>query len=198
MKNIIKNSLVIVVMCTTLFGNADTSILNTKNDSRTTLTLTNVKRGNELSIKDADGIILYKEIMENSGNYMKGFDLTELPNGNYFFELDKGMEIKTIPFTVEATKVEFDEQKESIFHKPLVRSNKNLIYVSKLALDEQPLDVDIYYNNEYSSGFELIHSETLGNSKNIKRVYGLNLNEKGNYKIVTKTEGRSFINYVKL
>lgn len=198
MKKLIKNSLVLVALFTTLLGNANSSLTNSKDDTRTTLTLTNVKRGNELSIKDTYGVILYKEMIQNSGSYIKGFDLTELPNGSYFFELDKGLEIKTIPFTVESAKVEFDKEMETVFHKPFVRSNENKVYVSKLSLNKQPLKIELYYNALKNQGFELIHSETIENSLTIDRVYKLRINEKGNYKIVTKTEGRTFIDYVQL
>ena len=198
MKNLIKNSLVIAVLCTTLLGNANSSLKNSKDETRTTLTLKDVKRGNELSIKDTYGVILYREMIQNSGHYIKGFDLTSLPDGSYFFELDKGLEIKTIPFTVESTKVEFEKEMETTFHKPFVRSEENKVYVSKLSLNKQPLEIDLYYNSADSHGFELIHSETLENAQIIERVYSLNINEKGNYKVVTKTEGRTFINYMKI
>ena len=198
MKNLIKNSLVIVVLFTALLGNANSSLKISKDETRTTLTLKNVKRGNELSIKDMYGVILYKELIQNSGNYIKGFDLTALPDGSYFFELDKGLEIKTIPFAVDSNIVEFDKEMESIFFKPFVRSEENKVYVSKLSLNKQPLEIDLYYNGDDNQGFELIHSEIADNTQIINRVYSLNVNEKGNYKIVTKTEGRTFIDYVKL
>ena len=198
MKNLIKNSLVIVVLFTTLLGNANSSLKNSKDDTRTTLTLKDVKRGNELYVKDAYGIILYKEMIQNTGNYVKGFDLTTLPNGEYFFELDKGLEIKTIPFTVKSGVVDFEKDKETIVFKPFIRSNKNIIYVSKLSLNKQPLEIKIFYNKNNQSGFDLIHSETIANTQTIKRVYNLNINEKGKYKFVTKTEGRTFIDYVQL
>ena len=198
MKNLIKNSLVIVVLFTTLLGNANSSLKNSKDDTRTTLTLKDVKRGNELYVKDAYGIILYKEMIQNTGNYVKGFDLTTLPNGEYFFELDKGLEIKTIPFTVKSGIVDFEKDKETIVFKPFIRSNENIVYVSKLSLNKQPLAIKIYYNANNHSGFDLIHSEIIENTQTIKRVYNLNIKEKGKYKIVTKTEGRTFIDYVKL
>ena len=198
MKNLIKNSLVLVALFATLLGNANSSLKNSKDDTRTTLTLKDVKRGNELYVKDAYGIILYKEMIQNSGSYVKGFDLTTLPNGEYYFELDKDLEIKSIPFTVKSGVVNFKEDKETIVFKPYIRSKANKVYVSKLSLNKQPLKIEIYYNENTNSGFDLIHSETIANTQTIKKVYNLNINEKGNYKIVTKTEGRTFIDYVKL
>ena len=41
-----------------------------------------------LSIVDMQGLALYKEAIEQNGFYSKGFDLTTLPKGDYFFELN--------------------------------------------------------------------------------------------------------------
>ena len=98
-----------VTMFATLLSFAnDASLFNIKNDAeRTSLTLYNVKEGNLLSIKDNNGIILYKELIQESGTYTKGFDLTALPNGAYVFELSKDFEINSIPFTVKSKVVVF-------------------------------------------------------------------------------------------
>ena len=87
MKNLIKKSIVLVVLFTTLLGNAnEISSLRNLNDEKTTmLTLQNVKQGNQLFIKDVFGLVLYKEAIQNSGEFVKGFDLTSLPDGDYYF-----------------------------------------------------------------------------------------------------------------
>ncbi|MBT8260309.1 MAG: hypothetical protein KJN82_03275 [Bacteroidia bacterium] len=102
MKRIIKNSLLIVVFLTTMFGNANEAFILTKlRDNKTTmLTLLEVKEGSSLLIKDKSGVVLYREKIKSSGIYTKGFDFTSLPEGNYFFELDKDFEI---PFKVIKT-----------------------------------------------------------------------------------------------
>ena len=60
-----------VTMFATLLSFAnEASFYSIKNDAkRTSLTLDNVKQGNLLSIKDNNGIILYKEIIQKSGTY---------------------------------------------------------------------------------------------------------------------------------
>ncbi|MBT8394972.1 MAG: hypothetical protein KJN66_09000 [Bacteroidia bacterium] len=198
MKNLIKNSIVILVLFTTLIGNAnEISSLRNLNDEKTTvLTLLNVKQGNQLFIKDVFGLVLYKEAIENSGEFVKGFDLTSLPNGKYYFELDKDLEIKVIPFKVSLNKVEFNKEKETTILKPYVTQKGNRVLVSKLSLSKQPLKVKIYYSNN-SGSWDLIHSETIENTMNIQKAYKLYKKEKGNYKVILKTEGRSFIEYLK-
>ena len=62
-----------------LISNATNGLNNDpKNDSKkTTFVINNVKQGNQLTIKDFYGLILYKEQIKDSGNYSKGFDLTD-------------------------------------------------------------------------------------------------------------------------
>jgi len=195
MKNIIKNSLVLVVLFSTFLANANSSLIVYNDDFKTTITLNNLKQGNEILVKDAHGSILYSETIEVSGDYIKIFDLTKLPNGAYFFEIDKGIEIKMIHFTVKEAVVTFEKENEKVIFKPYVTSDENLVSVSKLSLNEQPLEINIYFDD---NGFNLIHSETIDNTQSIKRIYSLNKAKKGNYKIITKTDGRTFFDYVSL
>ena len=199
MKNLIKKSIVLVVLFTALLGNAsEISLLRNLNDDKTTmLTLLNVKQGNKLFIKDMFGLILYKESIQKTGEFVKGFDLTSLPDGDYYFELDSDLEIKTIPFKVSLNIVEFNKDLETTIYKPYITKKDYRVFVSKLSLNEQPLKVSIYYDNDDNSSFDLIHSETIENTVNIQRVYRLSKKEKGNYKLVLKTEGHTFIDYLK-
>ncbi|WP_452232877.1 hypothetical protein [Lacinutrix sp. MEBiC02595] len=196
MKKLIKNTLVLVVLFTALLANANAPLNNLKDAKRTTLTLKDVKQGDELIIKNAYGIILYKEVIKNSGNYIKGFDLTELPKGDYFFELNKDFIIKIIPFNVSNNSVAFKNDNESTIFKPLVKNKENKVYISKLSLNYQPLKVEVYYEDLESNNYNLIYSETLENSNNINRILNLDIEKKGNYRIVTKTEGRTFVDYI--
>ena len=108
-------------------------------------------------------------------------------------QLEKDLEIKSFPFTVTAKKVIFNENETTIY-KPFVSFKNNFIYVSKLALNNEPLDVKIYYQD----GTELIYSENIKDTKVIEKVYKLALNAKGNYKIVLSSNGREYYEYVTL
>jgi len=196
MKNVIKNSkkgILMVTMFATLLSFAnDASFYSIKNEAkRTSLTLTDVKQGNLLSIKDENGIVLYKELIQKTGTYTKGFDLTTLPDGGYLFELEKDLEINTIPFSVEVNTVVFKKEDEKTIFKPFTRVIGNVAYVTKLALNGEPLKVEIYFNDAAAQS-ELIYSETIENTVNINRVYKLTGLRKGNYKIVYSTNGRIF------
>lgn len=188
-----------VTMFATLLSFAnEVSFFNIENDARrTALTLYNVKQGNLLSIKDINGIILFKEVIEQSGTYSKGFDLTTLPNGNYLFELDKDVEINIIPFSVTSSIVTFEKDKEKIIFKPTIKVDGNLVYVSKLALNGEPLKVDIYFSGFNSIDNEKILTETIEGKKTIRRIYKLQGLDSGSYKMIFSTEGRKFIKTIR-
>ena len=95
MKRILKNSLLVVVFLTTMFGYSNEAFILTKlRDNKTTmLTLLDVEQGSKLIIKDKSGVVLYREKIKTSGIYTKGFDFTSLPSGSYFIELDHDFEI---------------------------------------------------------------------------------------------------------
>lgn len=195
MKNVMKHlkkGILMVTMFATLLSFAnEVSFFTIKNEiKKTLLTLKNVKQGNLLSIVDNNGVILYKELIEKSGIYAKGFDLTSLPDGNYIFELDKDLEINTIPFVVNSNNVIFNKKDSKTFYKPYTRVKGDMVYVSKLALNNEPLKIEIYFTSAINT--ELVFSETVEDTNIIQKAYKLTGLEKGDYRIVFKTEGRSF------
>ncbi|WP_136482518.1 hypothetical protein [Cognatitamlana onchidii] len=199
MKNVIKHSkkgILMVIMMTTLLSFANEgSFYSIKNDaSRTTLTLKSVKEGNLLSIKDNHGVTLYKESIQKSGTYIKGFDLVALPDGDYLFELEKDLEIKTIPFKVKSKEVTFNKEAQTISFKPFTRVEGDMVFVSQLNLNETPLEIKIFFSDDrfYSDAFELVHAEKVKGIKNIQKAFKLSGMDKGSYKLVYHTQGRTF------
>ncbi|SFC96892.1 hypothetical protein SAMN04489722_104183 [Algibacter lectus] len=195
MKNVIKHSkkiLLAVAMLTVLVGNAkEKSSALKKGLIKTALTIYNVKEGNLLSIKDQDGVTLYKEFIVESGTYRKGFDLTALPDGDYVFQVDKEIEVKTIPFTVKSNKVVFKKDEEVTVFKPFVTEKDGYVLISKLAPDYASLKVSIYGN--YNGTYELLQSDKFENLQTIEKAYKL---EKGSYKIVINSDNNEYTSYI--
>lgn len=170
---------------------SETSSFSEKNDiKKTIISLENVKQGQQLFIKDYNGVVLYNEVLEKNGTYSKKFDLSALPLGNYYFELVKDMEIKVTPFKVDFDKVEIHTEKETTIFKPFVKSKENKVYLSRLSMNNQPLKVNIYYQGP--SEDQLIFSEKIENENIVERIYALDEKQKGLYKIIVLTEGRTF------
>lgn len=194
MKKTLKHSLVVMAMLGAITGyaNLEPSLGTNDNVKTTIVRLDDVRAGQRLMIKSKTGTILYKESISQTGDYQKEFDLTSLPDGNYFFELEKDVEIQIIPFTVSNTTVMFSKDNEVRIFKPIIRTTENKVMFSKLSLNLQPLTVEIYYEHEDSEKAEKIYSEKIENTKVIERIYSLDSKKSGTYKIVTKSEGRTF------
>ncbi len=193
-KTTLRNIILSAALLTAMIGNATNGLhVNPKNNNKTIFTLNHVKSGNQLLIKDINGIILYKEQIKDSGTYSKGFDLTSLPNGSYVFEFEKDLEIKSFPFTVTLKNVVFSEN-ETTIHKPYVSVKGNYLFVSKLALNNEPLDIKIYFHDES----QLIYSEKIKDTKDIQKAFKLVPNVKGNYIIVLKANGREYYEHITL
>lgn len=178
-----------VALLATVIGYASENNI-IKDVKKTDLRINNVKEGNLLTIKDVNGLILYKELIEKSGVYTKGFDLSALPNGDYFFELDKDVQIKTIPFSVTKNKVTFNKAEETIVFKPVAIVKNNLVTITKFAPNYESLKISIYSDNGTN---ELLHTETIKGKQVIEKAYKL---KTGKYKLVLNSNNKEYIKFI--
>ncbi|WP_066223198.1 hypothetical protein [Formosa haliotis] len=164
-----------------------------------TLTLNDVKEGQVLSVKDIDGFVLYKKAFEKTDNNASHkFDFTDLPNGTYYFEHEKAYQTKVIPFKVHFGDVTFDEANVKTIYKPVVRVKDNNIYFSKLELNKEDVEVRIYFEEDQGNHYKLVHTETISDALKAERVFSLSKKHTGNYKIVTVSNDKEYIEYIKI
>lgn len=191
MKKVIRNGVLMLSVFATMASYANkVSYASITNESKTTtLLLKQVKKGHRLIIKNENGVVLYKEHIKDSGAYSKEFDPTTLPDGNYVFEIEKDVEIKTIPFKVSTNKVTFNKDEEITIYKPVVFKRGDLVYISRSSFTEKPLEYKIYY----ADNKDVIASEKFKDDETVERIYNFSKARKGTYKIVFKTEGRVFV-----
>ncbi|MGJ5642914.1 hypothetical protein [Formosa sp. S-31] len=201
MNKVLKLSLGLLVMVTSMtsgYANTITKNDNEKGKIEVTLTLEDVKAGQLVLIKDMSGLTIYKEAIKKAGVYNNTFNLKSLPDGAYYFEHIKDYQVKMIPFTVKYKKATVYRANEKVFFKPVVRTENNMIYLTQLALDKKDLKVSIYYTDKFGFESELVLSETIKDTVNIERIYGLSANKKGEYKVVLSTNGEEFVEYFNL
>lgn len=191
--NTLKKGILLLAVSTSLLANANDIIVSTNAEeiSKTSITLNHVKAGDIVSIKDTYGVVLYKEEIKETGTYKKGFDLSGLPNGEYNFEIDKNLETRNIPFTVNFDNVYFNKEKETINYKPFVRQENGIVYVTKLAPKQEALNIHIYANN--NEEYELVHSERIKGTQSIEKAYKLG---KGNYKLVFISDNKEYTKFI--
>jgi hypothetical protein len=190
MKTAIKKSLVLVALLLATRVSYGNEISGNTNDGKNTLTNVSfgtVKKGSTLSIKDMNGLVLYREIIRENGKYAKGFDLSLLSDGDYYFELNKDVEITVVSFKVFESIVTFDKNTSSKIFKPMVFVNKKNIHVSKISLEDEVLQVKLFSKNS-----KLIYSGSIVIEGNvIGKTYDLPTSLKGNY-IIANYQGKKF------
>jgi hypothetical protein len=186
----IKNSLIVALMFGTLIGYAEekTNSAEFTNKKIVKVEFKNVKKGQALTIKNENGLIVYSGEIKNSGNYSKQFDLSALENGTYKVELNKDFEIIIKTFNVKDRLVTLLKEENQKIFKPVIRTKGDFLYVSKIEFNHKPLKVIIYYENE------ILLSDTLKEKEDIlKRVYKLSDSEKGDYKVVIHSDERIYV-----
>lgn len=189
MKTTIRKNLLVVFMLGTLisYANKNVTSINTKDAKKMKVEFMHVKKGHTLTIKDEYGTTIFSQKIKNAGNYSKVFDFSKLENGKFTLELNKDFEIVEKPFIIESESVTFLTAVEKTIFKPVIRNKENLILISKIAFDKEPVKVILYYNDE------AIYSETLEGKDVLERTYRLSENNKGDYKIVVQNVGRRYI-----
>ena len=193
MKNLGKNLLVAIL----LFGTMGVEANTIKKDSEikpsvTVLKYLNVKEGNKVIIKDNYGVVLYNEAIQTDGQYIKGFDLSTLPKGDYSFVLDKGLEIQIKPFKVTEGKVEFVNDENHTIYKPVIRKKNGLVFVSQLTFEEE-VEIEILNNSN-----NVLYSELVDTDIELRKIFDFSELPINDYKVVIKSKNRRFINRITL
>lgn len=186
MKQLMKNSLVLVIFFTL-------TLTYGKNEKITYVTFENVKAGSILTLKTESGEEMYTEVIKASGNFVKQYDFTLLPKGEYAFELEKDFEIKVKPLTVLANKVYLDNEAEITYFKPVVTRRDNKLLISQLALNDKPLAVKLYYTNKDGEEIVVFNDTFKSNDRHIvEKVLSLSKTHTGNYRLVLSSNDHRY------
>lgn len=173
-------------------NNTDLKNDNVFNAKQVKVVFKAVKKGQQLSIKNNNGVVLYTENIEKQGLLAKVFDFSKLNDGNYTLELEKDFSIVVKSLKIVGNEVIIDENSTKVIFKPVVRNVDDKLMISKIAFDEKPLHVALYFKDE------IIYSETIKGNTILNRVYKLDKRIKGNYKVVLNNNERSYINNFKI
>jgi len=195
MKTVIKKSVLALILLTATqsYSNVVDSIIVKNEENNKLVKIESLKAGSVLKIKDEAGTILHKEKINNTGYFSKSFDLSNLPDATYYFELDNEDEIRTIPVVVKDEKTMRLESSETRIAKPNVKVEGQMVQLSQNSEKAQDLNITIYYE-----GNEVAFKESLKDVKNVKRNYDFSGSLKGDYTIVVETKGKTFSNQVKI
>ena len=165
MKNILRKATLFALLLGTLSTNATV----TKNDTDATIVRFGfVKEGAQIFIKDAEDYLLHEINVEQTGHYIKSFDLTTLPNGVYRFEIHDEQTIQIKPFHINKGVAVFDETSDYTFFKPVITPFDNKVTLTCTTLNNDPFEVKIYDDQD-----RLLYKEKITEAESLKRIYNL-------------------------
>lgn len=180
MKKVFKIILVLAVVLGTSKSYANEAV-------KVESTFSYVNKGNHISVSDAFGEVIYSGEVNYSGNLITLYDFTQLKNGKYDVEVTKGFKIEISTIEVKNSSVSVLEANRKVIYKPVVRNENASVFITKLALDGEDMEIELYFDGN------LIHTETLKGNTVLNRVYKLDKNLKGNYTTIIKSNDRVFI-----
>ena len=187
MKTTFKKYLVAVTLLLSLVSYAtDKNISTTIDGKKVKVEFTAVRKGQVLSIKNANNIVMYSDVIEMAGNYARTFDLTNLENGKYTAELEKDFETIIKPFLVENGLITFLPEENKTIFKPVIRIQDNLLLISKISLENQPIKITLYYIDA------VIYTETSKDTKVLNRALRLLKNKKGTYTVAINADNKNY------
>jgi hypothetical protein len=187
MKTTFKKYLVAVTLLLSLVSYAtDKNISTTIDGKKVKVEFTAVRKGQILSIKNENNTVMYTNIIEMAGNYARTFDLTGLKNGMYTAELEKDFETIIKPFLVENGLVTFTPEENKTIFKPVIRIEDNLLLISKISLENQPVKITVYYKDA------VIYTENAKRTKILNRALRLLKNKKVNYTVIIKANNKNY------
>ena len=187
MKTIINKYLVTFTILVSLANYATENNISTPIDGKKVkVEFIAVRKGQVLSIKNANSVIMYSDVIEMAGNYARTFDLTGLENGKYKIELEKNFETIIKPFLVKNRLVTFLPEENKTIFKPVIRIEDNLLLISKISLENQPVKITLYYKGD------VIYTENTRDGKILNRVFRLLKNKKGNYTVAISANEKKY------
>jgi outer membrane protein assembly factor BamB len=183
-----RKSMIVALMFGTLIGYANgTNALVVKNNASTfTVKLNDVKKGNRIYVKNTKGRTVLSKTIQQNGDYLKSIDVSSLKDGDYYIEIDKDFEILISSIKISNGTVFSEGKNSQTIYKPVFRTEANRVFISKIAFDSKVLNVKIYFEGT------LILSESVEGEKVLNRIYNLSKDVKGNYKVILKSNDRTY------
>jgi len=190
MKKISKFSLMLVVTLLTMNVHAGTVdfTLDVKKEQgkKVTFALNNVDKMN-LSIYDAEGKMIHSENVNSKKVINRTYDLNAFPEGIYFLEAESDTKVSRYEISVVGETALLSTNLVSEVYKPSFAYRNGLVWVNILNLDESPVSIKIYNNQN-----DEVYDSNSITDKNVTKVFDINNIQNEAYTIVVADNSKTF------
>lgn len=189
MKNIIKTT----ILSTALFASASLFAGDAKvvalNKKAVNVTVNNISETLSIRLFDNYGKNIYANHFKNDLNYASTYDLSSLPSGVYYLEVEDGSTYQKFEVTVSPIKVEVTKLAEEKVFEPSVRIKENLLFVNMFSLNRERSALVNVADKENT----IVLSERLIGTNNFGKIYDLSSLPKGEYELTVTSGGKEVV-----
>ncbi len=139
----------------------------------------------QISIENNKGeVVYYKETDNNSKDYRKVFDFSNLETGDYKLMVSLDGLTTERSFTIENSKIAVGKEKSLM--EPFFACQEGVLKLSYLNFPEENLVLNFYGNND------LVYTKEIGNKFNVVEGFDLSKLEKGTYTVVLSSDSKNY------
>lgn len=178
---------ILIAMTTSVNLMAFEGSLNVSSKNSIDLVINDVYSTTIITLKDAQNNILFEQSIEETEKFAKSLNLEQLPDGDYFIEIDNNTKVKIMPVSIKNDIVNVSESEMNEQFKPVVNEKDAMVYISQFSPTEAPLSVFIY--NETN---ELIYTDVLKGKMDLGKVFDFSDSMEGQYHIYLESNGMSY------
>jgi hypothetical protein len=141
----------------------------------------------KITLRDDAYNTLFKEEVTEVTRLAKNFNLTNLPDGTYFLEVEDATSIFNQMIEIKNDKVLFEKAVAFTVFKPIFKTVGNKIYISALLLNETNVKINIY-----NIDGDQVYEETIENQTNLEKIFKFVDERPEDYTLVVTYNDRSF------
>ncbi len=139
----------------------------------------------QISISNSKGeVVYYNETDEESSDYRKVYDFSDLENGNYKLSVTIENQTTERLFSINNKNLAVGKEKNSM--KPFFSYKDDILKLSYLNFSEKSMNLDFYNGND------LVYSHKIDNQFTVNKGFDLSKLDKGNYSVVLSADDKTY------
>lgn len=144
----------------------------------------------QISLKDTQDFELFNETYKRGDDYLKGFDLESLPDGEYFLEIENSQNLQVFTLSIINDKLFIHHDNPVAIARPTIIQRGNKVDVAVLKTGT-PLKLSIL-----NMANDIIFQDKVTSSGNLNKRYDMSQLDPGNYTLRIDVDGRSFRQHI--
>jgi hypothetical protein len=186
MKNVIRLSVVTLLLCMSLQVSAAEGLAVKVNEKSIVVEVGNSVKGATLTLKDMDGAILFRDRLMDGRSYNRALSLEDVPEGIYYLHFEDDFHIYTKKITKSKEGLFVEAKTSGVVFKPVFRVDDRKVKFSLPNPEGSLTEVRIYDSSGELMGTMMYKDTVVSKTLDFSKV------APGEYEIEIKTKSNTF------